>query len=159
VQRCFLRYLPPCEEWTPIRMHPKLLRIVAEVSGRVFVGSELCHDDQYLDAAINYTVDVTSARRAIDRMEPWKRPFLAWRLPEVQRLEARFIQATAFLRPVMEARMAMKPEERPDDMLSWLMNDRNDKKLQDRSAAKLAKKFLVLSFASTHTTTMASTNA
>ncbi|KAK4445433.1 putative cytochrome P450 E-class, group IV [Podospora aff. communis PSN243] len=159
VQRCFLAYLPPCEEWTPIRMHPKLLRIVAEVSGRVFVGPELCHDEQYLDAAINYTVDVAAARRAIDRMEPWKRPFLSWRLPEVQKLDTRFNQATAFLRPVMEARLNMKPEERPDDMLTWLMNERNDKKIQDRTAATLAKRLLALTFASTHTTTMASTNA
>lgn len=158
VQRCFLVEFPPCDEWTPVRIHPKLLRIVAEVSGRIFVGPELCHDEQYLDSAINYTVDVIAARRAIDRMQPWKRPFLAWRLPEVQRLDARFIQATAFLRPVMQERMELRPDERPDDMLTWLIEDPNGFKFEDRSSAKLAKGVLALSFASIHTTTMTSTN-
>jgi len=159
VQRSFQEDLPPCDDWTPIRIHPKLLRVVARTSGRVFVGSELCHDERYLDAAINYTVDVISARRAIDHMQPWKRPFLAWRLPEVKQLDEHFHQANAFLRPVLETRRNLKPEERPDDMLSWLMDDVKKAKSGDRTSEKLAMGLLALSFASIHTTTMTSTNA
>ncbi|KAK0639491.1 cytochrome P450 [Cercophora newfieldiana] len=158
VEQSFLAELPPCDDWTPIRFHGKLLRIVARVSGRVFVGPELGRDEGYLDAAINYTVEVMNARRAIDRMQPWKRPFLAWRLPEVKRLDERFRQATAILRPIVEARMRLGPDERPNDMLQWLMDD-SQAKFGKQSSARLAQMQLALSFASIHTTTMTGTNA
>lgn len=158
VRRSFLAELAPCDGWTPIRIHGKLLRIVARVSGRVFVGPELCCDEEYLDAAINYTVELMNARRAIDRMEPWKRPFTTWHLPEVKRLDERFNQATAFLRPILEARMKLKPDERPDDMLQWLM-DESQEKFGYQSSARLAQAQLSLSFASIHTTTITGTNA
>jgi hypothetical protein len=160
VQRCFRTELPPCDDWTPITAHRTLLRIVARVSGRVFVGPELCGNEGYLDAAINYTVEIMYARRAIDAMAPWKRPIIAWRLPEVKRLEERFNQATAFLRPIVEARMKMGPDEKkPDDVLQWLMDD-GQAQFGDRvSARMLAQEQLGLSFAAIHTTTMTATNA
>jgi hypothetical protein len=150
--------LPRADDWTPVHIHPKLLRIVARVSGRVFVGPELCCNEEYLEAAIQYTVEVMNARRAIDNMRPWKRPLLAWRLPEVRLLDERFRRAEAFLRPVVEARMKQTPDERPDDMLQWLMDD-SQAQFGHQNSARLAQAQLGLSFASIHTTTMTATNA
>ncbi|KAK1753823.1 putative cytochrome P450 E-class, group IV [Echria macrotheca] len=157
VRLSFLSELPPCEGWTPIRINQKLLRIVAMVSGRIFIGSELCRDEEYLDAAISYTIELTQARGAVDKLAPWKRPFLASRLPEVRRVAERFKQADAFLRPVVEARKKLGPDEKPDDMLQWVMD--NQGRFGDDSSAKLARLQLGLSFAAIHTTTMTATNA
>ena len=99
-----------------------------------------------------------NARRAIDRMEPWKRPFLAWRLPEVKRLNERFNQATAFLRPVVEARMELKPDAKPNDMLQWLMEN-SEAKSGNQGSTRLVLSQLGLSLAAIHTTTMTATNA
>lgn len=157
VESSFLREMPPCDDWTPININSKLQRIVAMVSGRVFVGPELCHDEAYLDAAVNYTVEIVGATQAVDNMAPWKRPFLASRLPEVKRVEARLKQADAFLKPVVQKRLELSPEDRPDDMLQWLLN--NQKRFGvDKTVQTLARLQLSLSFASIHTTSVVATS-
>ncbi|KAF5628816.1 cycloheximide-inducible CIP70 (cytochrome P450 family) [Fusarium sp. NRRL 52700] len=75
--------MPPCDDWTEFNIHHALLRIVGMVSGRMFISPELCHSEQYLDAAINYTMEVMGAQRAVQNMRPWLRPFRAQSLPEL----------------------------------------------------------------------------
>ncbi len=149
--------MPPCGDWTPVNINQKLLRIVAMVSGRVFIGPELCRSEEYLDAAINYTIELMTAQRAISYLAPWQRPFLANRLPHVKKLDQRLEEATAFLRPVVEARQKLAPEEQPDDMLQWLMNAQP--KFGQQTAKKMAELQLGISFAAIHTTTLTTTNA
>ena len=156
VQESLLLEMPPCKDWTPVNINQKLLRIVAMVSGRVFVGPELCRSEEYLDAAINYTIDLMAAQRAVNSLAPWKRPFLGNRLPQVKKLDQRLAEATAFLRPVVEARQKLPVEERPDDMLQWLMTAQP--KFGEHTAAKMAELQLNISFAAIHTTTLTSTN-
>lgn len=157
VRSSFLSELPDCSEWMSVNITHKLLRIVAMVSGRIFIGPELCRDEAYLDAAINYTIELMNARNAVDQMPPWKRPFAAHRLPEVRALMQRLKQADDFMRPVVEARKKLGAEEKPDDMLQWLME--NQGKFGDDSSEKLARLQLGLSFAAIHTTTLTATNA
>ncbi|KAL8419215.1 hypothetical protein RB594_002433 [Gaeumannomyces avenae] len=83
VARAVRSEMPACPDWTDVNVYQKILRIVAIVSGRVFVGPELCHDEGYLDAAINYTVELFNARTAVTRIKPWLRPFRAPFLLEV----------------------------------------------------------------------------
>ena len=148
--------LSPCEEWTSVNINQKLLRIVAVVSGRVLVGPELCRTEQYLEAAINYTTEVMAAQEAVARVTPWKRPFVCKKLPEVQALRDRKAKETAFLKPVIEARLRMSATERPDDMLQWLLSSRP--KDGARTMEAIADLQLSSSFASIHTTTMTLTN-
>ncbi|KAI0903427.1 hypothetical protein F4823DRAFT_635850 [Ustulina deusta] len=104
--------LPSCVDWASVNTHTKLLRIVAMVSGRIFIGAELCCNEKYLDSAINYTIEVVMAQRAVVQMRPWLRPFFASRLLEIKKLEQRKKTAYEFLRPVIEARqLAAKSSE------------------------------------------------
>jgi hypothetical protein len=151
--------LPPCGDWTPVNIHHKLLRIVAMVSGRMFIGPELCHEEAYLDAAINYTIEVMTAQRAVVRMNPWLRPFFAARLPEIKKLEQRKQAAYDFLSPVIERRIKMSADpaaENPDDMLQWLINNRPN--FHDVHSQNLVEVQLGLSFAAIHTTVLVATN-
>ncbi|KAK0610797.1 cytochrome P450 [Immersiella caudata] len=150
--------MPPCDNWTPVNINRILLRVVAMVSGRIFIGPDLCRSEEYLDAAINYTIEVMMARGEVDAMPAWKRPFLARSLPAVKRLEARIKQAHAFMQPVVEARKRLPADQKPDDMLQWLMESQQ-KFGDDNSVEKLARLQLGLSFAAIHTTTMTATNA
>lgn len=116
---------PPCDEWTEVNIYSKLLRIIARVSGQVFVGSTLCRDDEYLECAVNYTLDLIRAQDAIQKVRPILRPFLAPRLPEVERVKRRSKETRDFIRPTVEARLAAEKKEgyqKPDDMLQWFMN-------------------------------------
>ncbi len=152
--------IPACSDWKEINIHQKLLRIVAMVSGRVFIGPELCRSEKYLDAAINYTMDVMGAQRAVQKMRPWLRPFLAQKLPQVTRLDQRIEEADAFMRPLIERRKEASKEselEKPDDMLQWMIDGQD--KYTDSNSQNLAKVQLGLGFAAIHTTTLTATNA
>ncbi|KAF5024477.1 hypothetical protein F66182_3417 [Fusarium sp. NRRL 66182] len=152
--------IPSTEDWAEVNIHHSLLRIVAMVSGRLFIGPELCRSEQYLDAAINYTLEVTGAGRAVQTMRPWLRPFLAPSLPVVKKLHQRIAEAEAFLEPVVSQRiqaMADPSYEKPDDFLQWLIDGKD--KFQDKNSQNLAKVQLGLTFAAVHTTTLTGTNA
>ncbi|KAK2770603.1 ent-kaurene oxidase [Colletotrichum kahawae] len=153
---------PQSANWSEVRISSKLARIVAKTSGRIFVGPDLCRDEVYLDAAVNYTLDMTAAIQAVGFISPWLRPFLASRAPQVKKLHHRFQQADDFLRPVVTARRqaaihGLNEKEKPDDMLQWLM-DSQDKFGQQCDRA-ISKYQLSLTFAAIHTTTAALTNA
>lgn len=160
VDRTLRTELPPCKDWTEVNINSKLLRIVAIVSGRVFLGPELCHDEAYINAAINYTIDVMLALRAVQGLTPWQRWLKGSSLPEVMNLDKHEEEATRFLRPVIAARRQAEKDEpgyqKPDDMLQWLMDAQG---LGEREERQLAKLQLTVSFAAIHTTTLTATNA
>ncbi|KAK2017785.1 ent-kaurene oxidase [Colletotrichum eremochloae] len=160
LQVAFSRELPDCKDWSSVQVHPTLLRIVAAGAGRVFVGPELCRDEKYLESSINFTGDVMTARNAVQAMRQWLRPFLAHRLPEVQRLNQHRAEAEEFLRPVIHKRRQMMGDpkyEKPDDLLAWLMEAQvTSGKGSDRD---LAEQQLGIGFAAIHTTTLTGTNA
>ncbi|KAJ3959925.1 hypothetical protein N0V92_003421 [Colletotrichum tropicale] len=121
---------PQSADWSDIRINGKLARIVAKTSGRIFVGPDLCRDEVYLDAAVNYTLDMTAAIQAVGFISPWLRPFQASRAPQVKKLHHRFQQADDFLRPVVTARRqgalhGLNEKDKPDDMLQWLMDSQD----------------------------------
>ncbi|KAL8357235.1 hypothetical protein RB598_002190 [Gaeumannomyces tritici] len=167
VARAVRSEMPACPDWTDVNIYQKLLRIVAIVSGRIFLGPELCHDEAYLDAAINYTVELFNARNAVVQIKPWLRPFRAPFLPEVRQLRAREETFNAVIQPIVAARREAERADpcyvKPDDMLQWIL-DGKAKDVAKGAAAEmtdreLAKLQLSLSLAAIHTTSMMVTNA
>lgn len=153
---------PQSTNWTEVRISGKLVRVVAKTSGRIFVGPDLCRDEVYLDAAVNYTLDMTAAIQAVGFISPWLRPFLAWRAPQVQKLHQRFQQADEFLQPVVNARLRiarnhLDDKDEADDMLQWLMDSQD--RFGEQSDRAISKYQLCLTFAAIHTTTAALTNS
>ncbi|KAH7374568.1 ent-kaurene oxidase [Plectosphaerella cucumerina] len=152
--------LPQTSEWEEVDINKKLLRIVAIISGRIFVGPELCHDEKYLDVAINYTVDVMIAAYVVGMVPPWMRPWVAPRLPMVKKLQTRIREADEFLRPVVKERreaMADPSNEMPDDMLQWIINSQKELKMTDDK--EFAELQLGVSMAAIHTTTLTTLNS
>lgn len=152
--------MPSGSNWTEVDIHHILTRVVAMASGRVFIGPELCRTEQYLDAAINYTMEVMGAQRAVQSLRPWQRPFLASRLPPVKKLQQRIKEAHEFMQPVVDSRREAARDafyEKPNDMLQWLID--SQEQFPDKNSRNLAKVQLGLSFAAIHTTTLTATNA
>ncbi|TEA21373.1 Cytochrome P450 monooxygenase ATR2 [Colletotrichum sidae] len=152
--------LPQSGDWTSVKITDHLLRVVAMVSGRVFIGPELCREEEYIDAAVNYTVDLMKAIRVISDMRPWLRRFKARNLPEVKKVERRIDAADRFLRPVVAARReaAKNPDhQKPYDMLQWIMDAQA--KFGQKDDKELARYQLGISFAAIHTTSVTLTNA
>lgn len=152
--------LPSCDDWTEVDINDKLLDIVAKVSGRVFVGPDLCQDPEYLELGRNYTVYLVEALFAIKRTRPWLRPIVGHRLPEVKRLRDAEKKAAEFVEPIVRARLEAEKSDpnwqKPDDMMQWLIKH-NDKD-GHVSVEHIGKCQLGLIFAAIHTTTMTATN-
>lgn len=152
--------LPQTSDWSEVNINSKLLRIVAMVSGRVFVGSELCRDEAYLDASINYTMDLMTAVHLVAFVPRLLRPFVCPHLPQVKKLQQRIREADEFLRPIVTKRLEnakLPGYEKPDDMLQWIID--SQEKFGDKGDKELAKMQLGISFAAIHTTTLTTTNA
>ena len=60
--------------------------IVAIVSGRVFLGAELCHEEEYIHAAIHFTIEVFTAVDKLRKWRWWLRPVGQYFVPEFKKI-------------------------------------------------------------------------
>uniref|UniRef100_A0A093UP30 Ent-kaurene oxidase n=1 Tax=Talaromyces marneffei PM1 TaxID=1077442 RepID=A0A093UP30_TALMA len=108
-----------CEDWTPVKINAKLITMVAKITGLIFVGPELCHNEDYVDSAINYPGNVVAAAQAVKLIRPFLRPWLAPRLPELRKLDQTERKAMQMLEPIVKARrdaQAKDPDlQQPND--------------------------------------------
>jgi hypothetical protein len=93
-----------CEDWTPVKINAKLITMVAKITGLNLVGPELCHNEDYVDSAINYPGNVVAAAQAVKLIRPFLRPWLAPRLPELRKLDQTERKAMQMLEPIVKAR-------------------------------------------------------
>ncbi|KAH7244505.1 cytochrome P450 [Fusarium redolens] len=149
--------LPDCDDWTNVQFSEKLIRVVSRVSGRAFVGANLCRSEEYIDHTINYTRDVMLGVHAVGQVKKWLRSLLASSLPEIQQLNRRRKLAADFFMPVVLERIEKAKQDKPEDLLQWLI-DMQAAKYGDISASELARKQLDISFAAIHTTNAVALN-
>ncbi|KAK1993479.1 cytochrome P450 [Colletotrichum falcatum] len=147
-------------DWSEVHINAKIQRIIAMVSGRVFIGPELCRDERYIEASINYTVDLMAAVHAIGRIPAFLRPIVAPWQAATRKLYRRTDDAEAVFRPIVTARREAAEKgdyQEPDDMLQWILNAQA--KFGALSDRDLAISQLNVSFAAIHTTSMTTLNA
>ncbi|KAJ4297925.1 hypothetical protein N0V90_005824 [Kalmusia sp. IMI 367209] len=160
VQQAFEEEMPACEDWTAVNIYSKLVNMVAKITGRIFVGPELCRDENYQKLAIEYTMELVAAQRDIKNVRPLFRPWYAPRLASVKKLHEAERKAEEYLEPIIQARRDAEKNDpnwqKPDDMLSWFMSRQEE--YGNRTPKHLAKMQLGLIFAAIHTTTLTATN-
>jgi cytochrome P450 len=156
------KYLPACEDWTEVNINSKLIDVIAQVSGRIFVGPDLCQDPEYLEYGRNYTVYVIEAVNAIKRIRSWLRPFVVPHMQEIKKLRAVEKKAANFMEPIVRERVEAEKNDpnwqKPDDMMQWLLNRTAEHADGAVSVEQIAKIQLGLIFAAVHTTSMTATN-
>ncbi|KAI1260172.1 ent-kaurene oxidase [Xylariaceae sp. FL1019] len=143
--------LPQSEDWKQVKMHRILLRIIAIVSGSVFIGPEYCRDETYLDASIMYTVHFSNAMIGLKKWHPKLRWFGRLINPAVKNLYQERKKACAFLIPVVQNRRAAiaAGDDVPDNVLTWMCKKADSNNLTDENLANLQ---LNLSMAAIHST-------
>ncbi|KAH6654487.1 ent-kaurene oxidase [Truncatella angustata] len=156
--RTVVEELGPCEDWTSEIVYQKLLRIVAIISGNIFIGPELCRRDEWTISAITYTVDLFTAIGKLKQWKPWTRPIGQYFIPELKSVREHRRKARAFLKPVIAERRKLMKEGKdlPDDMLQWMMNKTAEFGISDDDLSLIQ---LNLSLAAIHTTTLTTTLA
>ncbi|KAI8154212.1 Cytochrome P450 monooygenase 1 [Colletotrichum sp. SAR 10_70] len=116
------------KDWQECQFKSVLLQLVARVSSRVFVGPELCANQEWLDVSVNYTIHAMVAAEALAKWPSFLRPFVHWVLPEVRNMKAEASRARQIIQPVFakrreENRIAREAGERTSkvaDTIGWL---------------------------------------
>ncbi|KAL3607915.1 hypothetical protein FPOAC2_02905 [Fusarium poae] len=140
-------------EWHPINPGEDIMRIVSRMSSRIFMGEELCADDDWLKISIEYTVQLFQTADGLRSYPRWARPYVHWFLPSCQGVRRKLQEARDLLQPYIERRNAAKQaaidEGRPspfDDSIEWF-----EKEYEGKSDP--ATEQIRLSLVAIHTTT------
>ncbi|KAG8162698.1 hypothetical protein KVR01_007176 [Diaporthe batatas] len=151
--------IPPCKEWTPLTIFPILLRVVAIVSGDIFVGPDYCRHEVYLASAIDFTNDITAGAAQIKRWPKFMRGLVVKLklAPAVNRGQGHRRRMREFLEPMVAKRRQLMREGHPvpDDLLQWMVEKTGEHGITD--VGHLTDMQLLLTLAAIHTTTLSAT--
>jgi cytochrome P450 len=142
-------------EWQEIILGQTILNIVSRLSSRVFLGSEICRNEAWLEITVMYVVDCFVAAERLRIVPKPLRRIVHWFLPECQRVRSHVAKARSIIQPVIDARAREKrtaaEQGRPiptyDDAIQW-GEEESAKSKYDPAIYQLA-----LAGAAIHTTT------
>lgn len=126
----FQKELGKPEEWTAIPLHAKVLRFVAILSGRVFVGLPLSREEEWIQASINYTRDCMAVAYASQKCNAMLRPIIAPFLPQVRKAQKDLKFARDKMAPIVAEVLSLHNAEKVDPVkagargafVSWLLS-------------------------------------
>ncbi|KZL83760.1 cytochrome p450 monooxygenase [Colletotrichum incanum] len=152
------------EDWKSFNAYHVALRMVALMSGRVFVGLPLSRDEEWIQASITFATDVGKCRMAALEWNPWIRPVVLPFLPEVRHMRRALQKANDWMRPLVnevlrnESALEEKPAKpgAPGAFVSWMMKYLPT---QDKTSENMGTNQMLLSFAAIHTTSTTTTFA
>ncbi|KAI7281913.1 hypothetical protein KC345_g3859 [Hortaea werneckii] len=138
-----------------------ILDMVARLSSRVFLGQDLCRNEQWLHIAKNYTVDSFIAARLLRLVPSVFRPVVHWFMPHCIRVRNEYADANKLIMPKIERRKeraekAIAAGSKPPktaDTIGWMYEVARGRQV-NYVAAQLS-----LTLAAIHTTTEAITTA
>lgn len=104
-----------------------MLNMVARVSTRIFMGAELCRNEDWLNASAEYTACAFNAVEVLRNWPAVLRPWVAPFIPECRETRAKITRCREILEPFVAARRTAKAKalaqgEKPpvyEDSLEW----------------------------------------
>ncbi|KAL1858083.1 hypothetical protein Daus18300_010084 [Diaporthe australafricana] len=111
----------PAKEWTPTKFIMTATQIAARLSARVFLGERLCHNNEWIEISIRFTIVMMRAQDALRSWPLFMRPLVHFFIPELIYLKRLIKEARKIIEPELELRKAERPGVlKPQDTLSWL---------------------------------------
>lgn len=151
------------DEFVAINSYEVFLRLVARVGARIFIGDELCREEKWLKASIDYTKNIFLT---IALMRPFPgvlHPIIGRILPSSRSLSRQLVYIQdELLGPLIDKRRRLEAAsdtayEKPDDFLQWMMDLAKTEK--DSHPHNLAHRLLgITSMAVVHTSAMSLTH-
>ncbi|KAK2048036.1 cytochrome P450 [Colletotrichum somersetense] len=122
-------------DWHQITPHTDIIRIVSRLSSRVFMGEELCRDEQWVRVSGNYSAAAFGVGWLVSQWPRWARPVVHWFLPSCWYVRRLLAECRSTLKPHLERRNARKAatlargETAPifDDAIEWLEKESTTK--------------------------------
>ena len=133
-------------------MADEFTNIVARASSRLFGGSRLSDNKEWVQTTIEFTKDVFVGAQKIKKIPCMLRPVAQYFIPEIRRIAKHHSTARRIIIPILKER-EVEPEK-PSDFLQW-MSDSAVGPEKDKSS--IASMQLNLSFTAIHKGTAAPT--
>ncbi|KAI1500539.1 cytochrome P450 [Biscogniauxia marginata] len=144
---------PECQEWTPFVIQPFMIRVIARLSGGVFVGPTISRSEEWMDVSINFAITAFIAVIKLQFFPPRLRSLVQHFVTELKTIRKDLAKAEAMLSPLIEQRIRDSDTpgyEKPDDFIQWLLDALpKDEKRDYQIQSKIQ---LLLSASSIHTT-------
>ncbi|KAH8802426.1 cytochrome P450 monooxygenase [Xylogone sp. PMI_703] len=115
-------------EWHEIPLRENIVKAVARISSRVFVGEELCHNSAWLQITIEYAVNAFIAAVILRMWPEMLRPVIHWFLPPCRTIRKQLSKANNMINQIIMQRRQRRtaaalekvPSEQPRDTMDWL---------------------------------------
>nr|AWM98774.1 steroid 11-alpha-hydroxylase [Aspergillus ochraceus] len=141
-------------DWHSIHTKDTILKLVAQLSSKVFLGDRICRDPNWLRITVDYTVDSFMAAQSLRMWPRLLRPLVARLLPSCRKIQTELQDARNIINPVLAEREAEKAAaaqqgltpKRYTDAMEWMEQCAKGRPY-DAGAAQLS-----FSLAAIHTT-------
>ncbi|KAF8330123.1 cytochrome P450 [Amanita rubescens] len=142
------------EEWIKITAYPMIADVVCRASNRMLVGLPLCRDPDYLELNKQFAVDFIESTAILRMLPHLLKPIVAPFLNAAKGLKRglKHIGPLVKEREGLEARYGKDWQDRPNDILTWLVEI---SKGEEWTAREITSCILLINFAAIHTTTLA----
>lgn len=115
-------------EWHDLALKPSVLKIIAQLSSRVFLGDKVCRDPDWLKVMVNYTVDAVVASEVIRLWPRFLRPIVAPFLRSYRKIKSELDEAKNIIDPISKERQreketalrSGKPIPYNNDAMEWI---------------------------------------
>ncbi|KAF8165950.1 cytochrome P450 [Crassisporium funariophilum] len=150
--------LIPCgtTDWVAVPVFDSLVELISRISSRAFVGLPLCRDVEFRKLCINSTMELVKGR-LLHLLPVFMRPLVGKLITNV---DAVLLSMENHLRPVVEYRLKQERiygadwPDKPSDIITWTLEGAKAAG-EERTVRNMAKRMLLFSFASTHTSSVA----
>ncbi|KAJ1325322.1 cytochrome P450 monooxygenase 2 [Microdochium nivale] len=139
--------------WRSIQPYSEFLDVIARLSSRIFLGEELCRDEEWLNITKLYTINSLVAAQELRRYPTWMRRFAnAWLVPQCHLIRQQLADANRLIGRVLEDRRVRRRDgkgetERVPNAIDWFEEESAG---APYDAGRLQ---VMLSTVATHTTT------
>ncbi|KAM0433776.1 hypothetical protein ACHAQK_008998 [Fusarium lateritium] len=122
-------------EWREIHLKPAILDIIARISSRIYLGDQLCRNEDWLAITKTYTTNFYTASTNL-RMFPRSLRFIAhWFLPECKKLRHERKEAIKIITPLIQRRRELRQAAMEAGAPIPVFNDALDWSAQEAEAA------------------------
>ncbi|KAL0574343.1 hypothetical protein V5O48_007605 [Marasmius crinis-equi] len=158
--RAFDDEIPATDDWVKVPTLGKALNIVCRTSNRLFIGSPLCRNEEWMELNIRLTIDFFTAATKANLFPRFMQGLVAWYLNPIKPW---LKLALKHLEPIIHERVeklkAGEEDSLPDDFLTWMIQvapKDSDRLLEPED---LTPRLLGVNIAAIHTTGRGLTHA
>ncbi|KAK1226155.1 hypothetical protein PQX77_010865 [Marasmius sp. AFHP31] len=153
-------------EWREVGVWDSSIRLVVKAANSVFVGSELCRNEEYTEACVSWVWDVAASSAMMHMFPKFLKRHVSKLVTYKNRRDARVSMKHTL--PLVEERLANMTRARedktfeyeaPNDLITWMVQESFKRTTEsETSAHSLAYRILLLNFAAVITSTIATAN-